>query len=68
MLVNTLNLLYKVQHLHACTINFVAQCAKKVLSESLGLEDFAIGVVNFVLSLPDGQVKFCEKLNYRITV
>ena len=34
------------------------QCAKKVLSDSLGLEDFAIWLASFVLSLPDGQVKF----------
>ena len=38
--------------------NLHPQCAKKVLSDSLGLEDFAIGLVSFVLSLPDGQVKF----------
>ena len=30
------------------------QCAKKVLSNSLGLEDFAIGQVSFVLSLLNG--------------
>ena len=29
-----------------------------VCKDSLGLEDFAIGLVSFVLSLPDGQVKF----------
>ena len=33
------------------------QCAKKVLS-SPGLEHFAIGLVNFVFSLPDRQAKF----------
>ena len=32
------------------------QCAKKVVSDSLGLVDFAIGLVFFVLNLPDGQV------------
>ena len=29
------------------------QCAKKVVSNSLGLVDFAIGLVNFVLNLPE---------------
>ena len=32
------------------------QCAKKVMSDILRLVDFAIGLVNFVLNLPDGQV------------
>ena len=43
------------------------QRAKKVLSDSPGLEHFAIGLVNFVLSLPDGQVRFFENSNYRRT-
>ena len=34
------------------------QRAKKVVSHSVGLVDFAIGLVNFVFNLPDGQVKF----------
>ena len=34
------------------------QCAKKVLSDSLGLVDFAIGLVIFVLNLPQGQVLY----------
>ena len=37
------------------------QHAKKVVSDSRGLVDFAIGQVNIVLNLPDGQVKFFEK-------
>ena len=32
--------------------------AKKVVSNSLGLVDFAIGLVIFVLNLPDRQVLF----------
>ena len=32
------------------------QHAKEVVSDSLGLVDFAIGLVNSVLNLPDGQV------------
>ena len=34
------------------------QRAKKVVSDSPGLVDFAIGLVNSVLNLPNGQVKF----------
>ena len=37
------------------------QRAKKVVSDSQRLVDFAIGLVNFVLNLPDGQVKFFEE-------
>ena len=33
------------------------QHTKKVVSDSTGLVDFAIGLVNYVLNLPDGQVK-----------
>ena len=39
-------------HFHFC---------KKVVSDSLGLVDFAIGLVNSVFSLPDGQVMFLEE-------
>ena len=34
------------------------QCAKKVVSDSSGLVDFAIRLVIFVLNLPDRQVLF----------
>ena len=34
------------------------QRAKKVVSDSPGLVDFAIGLGNFVLTLPKGQMKF----------
>ena len=37
---------------------YLIQCAKKVVSDSPGLVDFAIGLVIFVLNLPDGQVLF----------
>ena len=38
------------------------QCAKKVVSDSPGLVDFAIGLVNIsVINLPDGQVKSFEE-------
>ena len=42
---------------HNLTTYALHQRAKKVLSDSLGPEDFAIGLVTFVPSLPDGQVK-----------
>jgi len=37
------------------------QCAKKVVSNSPGVVDFSIGLVNSVDNLPDGQVKFLGK-------
>ena len=40
----------------------VYQHAKKVVSDSLGLVDFAIGLVIFVLNLPDRQVLFCGEI------
>ena len=39
----------------------VQQRAKKVVSDSPGLVDFAIGLVNSVLHLPDRQVMFFEE-------
>ena len=33
------------------------------MSDSLGLVDFVIGLVNSVANLPDGQVKFSEEFN-----
>ena len=42
---------------------FFTQCAEKVVSDNLGLVDFAIRLVNFVLNLPDGQVKYFEEFN-----
>ena len=37
------------------------QCAKKVVSDSPWLVDFAIGLVNSVFNLPDGQLMFFEE-------
>ena len=37
------------------------QRAKKVVSDSPGLVEFAIGQVNSVFKLPDGQVMFFEE-------
>ena len=39
------------------------QRAKKVVSDSPGLVDFAIELVNSVLNLPDRQVKYVEEFN-----
>ena len=44
------------------------QCAKKVVSDSPGLVDFAIGLVNPVFNLPNRQVCFLRNLNNRRTV
>ena len=41
--------------------NNTFQRAKKVVSDSPGLVDFAIGLVNSVFNLPDGQVMFYEE-------
>ena len=42
------------------------QRAKKVVSDSLGPVDFTVGLVIFVLNLPDGQVFFWGgNSNYR---
>ena len=39
--------------------------AKKVVSDSLGLVDFAIRLVNSVLNLRDGKVKYFEEFILR---
>ena len=39
----------------------INQRAKKVVSDSPGLVDSAIGLVNSVFNLPDGQVMFFEE-------
>ena len=39
-------------------LEYSFQRAKKVVSDSPGLVDFAIGLVIFVLNLPNGQVLF----------
>ena len=43
-------------------VNRWAQRAKKVMSDSPGLVDFAIGLVIFVLDLPNGQVLFFREI------
>ena len=39
------------------------QCAKRALSDTVGLVGFAISLLNSVLNLPDGQVKYFEEFN-----
>ena len=39
----------------------ILQCAKKVVSDSPGLVDFAIGLVKSVFNLPNRQVMFFEE-------
>ena len=41
------------------------QHAKQVVSDSPGLVNFAIGLVNFELNLPDRQVKFFEEFKLK---
>ena len=41
------------------------QRAKKVVSDSLRLVDFAIRLVNSVFNLPDGQGMFFEEFDYQ---
>ena len=57
-------------HQHFELLSFLAhpnnQHAKKVMSDSRGLVDFAFGLVVFVVNLSDGQVLcFGENSNYR---
>ena len=39
-----------------------SQGAKKVVSDSPGLVDFAVGLVNSVLNLPNGQAKIFRRI------
>ena len=42
-------------------ISLYTEYVKKVVSNSRGLVDFTIGLVNSVFYLPDGQVMFIEE-------
>ena len=44
-------------------LSFSTQRAKKVVSDSPGLVDFAMGLVNSVFNLPDRQVMFFEEFD-----
>ena len=52
---------------NVCSGTVEIQRAKKVMSDSPGIVDFAIRLVNSVFNLPDGQVMFYEELNNRRT-
>ena len=56
-----ISLLWTVFHSEVRVNHFYEQRAKKVVSNSLGLVDFAIGLMNYVLNLPDGQVMLFEQ-------
>ena len=55
-------LFLKQQGKMAADTNGPFQGAKKVVSDSPGLVDFAIGLVNSVLNLPDGQAKIFRRI------
>ena len=52
---------YAIKFKEIMFIVFMLQRAKKVVSDSPGLVDFAIRLVNSVINLPDRQVKFFEE-------
>ena len=54
-----------IQDLIPMQWHIVVQRAKKVVSDSPGLVDFAIGLVNSVFNLPDGQVIFFEEFEWQ---
>ena len=57
-----------MQHCFSFRFAAMLQHAKKVVSDSLRLVDFAIGLENSVPQLPDGRVKFLRNSNYIRTV
>ena len=52
------NLLIRLKRNSKCISSNLLQCAKKVVSDSPGLVDFAIGLGKSVPNLPDGPVNF----------
>ena len=54
-----LHVIYLLIMMHYIMVVF--QRAKKAVSDSPGLVDFAIGLVNSVINLSIGQVKFFEE-------
>ena len=51
--------------MHINSIFLTTQHANKVLSDSPGLVDFAIGLVTYVFNLPDGRVMLYEEFEYQ---
>ena len=58
VIIRTVIIIIVIKIIIIVTITNIIQRAKKVGSDSPGLVDFAIGLVIFVLNLPDGQVLF----------
>ena len=52
---------WSIPHVNGFPEETFEQRAKKVVSNTPGLVDFAIGLVNAVFNLPDGQVIFFEE-------
>ena len=55
------NVSYYTNNIIVYCVIIITQRAKKVVSDSPGLVDFAIGLVNSVFYLPDRQVMCFEK-------
>ena len=51
----------KIMHVR-CLVQEIKKEAKKVVSDSEGRVDFAIGLMNSVLNLPYGKVKFFSRI------
>ena len=51
----------------AALLDCICQHAQKGMSDSPGLVDFATGLVNSVLKLPEGKVKFFWARGIQIT-
>ena len=58
VIIRTVIIIIVIKIIIIVTITNIIQRAKKVGSDSPGLVDFAIGLVIFVLNLPNGQVLF----------
>ena len=61
VIIRTVIIIIVIKVIIIITITNIIQRAKKVGSDSPGLVDFAIGLVIFVLNLPDRQVLFFGK-------
>ena len=59
------HLLWTWTAVSSCSFVDRVQRAKKVVSDSPGLMDFAIGLVNSVFNLPHGQLMFLRNSNNR---
>ena len=46
-------------------LHLLLQCAKKVVSNNLGIVNFAFRLMNYVLSLPNGEVMLFEEFKLK---